>query len=111
VPVTVPIVAPNPVTGDRATVYFSVSEPTDKVTLEIVTDSFRKVYKEVYMGNAMNVSSATASNVTHRADGFSIGRNAIKLNIESLRLANGLYFVVVRLPNGEKAIGKLVIIR
>jgi hypothetical protein len=98
------------VTGDRATVYFSVSEPTDTVTLEIVTDSFRKVFKEVYLGNSMSVGN-TSTRTAHRADGFSIGRNVVQLNIANMRLANGLYFVVVRLPNGEKGIGKLVILR
>jgi hypothetical protein len=104
-----PVVYPNPVTGDNPQISFVLNAPTDSVSVEIVTDAFRKVYREVVLGGSSDVGAGSTD--TNRTGGFSIGRNTIRLNLENLNLANGLYYVVLRLPNGTKSVGKMVIAR
>jgi hypothetical protein len=104
-------VYPNPVNGGNPQISFIINAPTDSVSVEIATDAFRKVYSEVVLGSSSNVGMAVGSADLNRTGGFSIGRNSIRLNLESLNLANGLYYVIIRLPNGTKSVGKLVIVR
>lgn len=65
------------------------------------------VYSDVVAGDDSDISSVAYS----KNGRFSIGQNAITLNLQSLNLANGIYYVILRLPDGTKAIGKLVILR
>jgi len=100
---TTPVVYPNPCKGRDVLVDFTIAQPVKFVSLEIVTDAYRKVHREVVLGNAAAIGNGNT--------GFVIGRNTVRLSLGSLRLANGVYYLVVRLPDGTKAIGKLVILR
>lgn len=75
--------------------------------MNVVTVANRLVYSDVVAGDDTDISAVAYS----KNGRFSIGQNAITLNLQSLKLANGLYYVIIRLPDGSKAVGKLVIIR
>lgn len=91
---TTPIVYPNPVSTDDPKVAFTLNAQVTSVTVEVVTDSFRVVYKNVETGT------------------FNIGPNTVGLPVRNLNLANGLYYVIIRLPDGTtESVGKMVIVR
>lgn len=90
-PIETPVVYPNPSRDDQPIhVVFQLNKGADRVVVSVVTDDFRLVYKKVSLGP------------------FWTGRNTLVLPREGLHLANGLYYVIVTLPSGEKAVGKMV---
>jgi hypothetical protein len=97
-------VYPNPVNGDVAKVSFTLNESVSSVSVEVVTDSFRKVYKNLVYGTAMKSRSCN-----NGAGGFNIGRNTICLDMGDLNLSNGLYYVIIRLSDGTHAVAKFAI--
>jgi hypothetical protein len=106
------VVYPNPVNAGNPQVLFTLNTATDSVSVEVVTDTFRKVYREVVLGNSSNVETGEAGSMgLNRTDGFSVGKNNIRLNLQSLKFANGLYYVIIRLPDGSKSVARMVVLR
>jgi hypothetical protein len=85
------VVYPNPAPiEDPIHVSFKLNQPADYVTIQVWTPANRRVY-------------------THKVTGpFSVGLKTVTLDLPQLKLANGLYYVVIRLPNGKQSIGKWV---
>jgi hypothetical protein len=100
------VVYPNPVEGGTVKVAFTLNEAFASVTVKIVTSSYRVIYT-----NALSASSSRSGSCTNDVAGFTIGQNYVCLNIADLNLANGLYYVVITLPDGTTATTQLVIIR
>jgi hypothetical protein len=67
-----------------------LNEPADNVTVQVWTPANRLVYENTVPGP------------------FSIGMVTVTLDLPQLDLANGLFYVIVKLPDGSQAIGKLV---
>ena len=69
---------------------FNLNEPVDSLTVQVWTTANRLVYENQVPGP------------------FSIGMATVTLDLPQLDLANGLFYVIVRLPDGQHSIGKLV---
>ena len=92
VAVTTPIAFPNPVRVDEPIkVAFNLNKPVDYVTVILTTDAYRVITRNTVPGP------------------FSIGMATVTLDLPGLHLSNGIYYVVVRLPDGTtESVGKLV---
>jgi hypothetical protein len=101
-----PVVYPNPVEGGTAKVAFTLNEAVASVRVKIVTSSYRVIYT-----NVVSMSSSRSGSCTNDVAGFIVGQNYICLNVSDLNFANGLYYVVITLPDGTTATTQLVIIR
>jgi hypothetical protein len=101
-----PVVYPNPVEGGTVKVAFTLNEAVASISVKIVTSSYR-----VIDTNVVSTSSSRMGPCTNDIAGFTVGQNYICLNIADLNLANGLYYVVITLPDGTTATTQLVIIR
>jgi hypothetical protein len=95
-PVTTPIPFPNPATTDDGKVAFRLNVPASLVTLKVYTVDYRLILSKTYPGP------------------FGIGMTVLPLKIEDRKgskLANGLYYIVVVLPSGDRAIGTLFFLK
>jgi hypothetical protein len=100
------VLYPNPSDGRDTTLSFVINKPVSSVTVDVMTPANRSIYHDVFLGNATGVSTSIRP-----SGGFSIGQNAVRLSVQSMHLANGLYYVVLRLPDGTKSNGKWVVVR
>ena len=87
-------------------VAFTLNEAFASVTVKIVTSSYRVIYT-----NVLSTSSSRSGSCTNDVAGFTVGQNYVCLNIADLNLANGLYYVVIALPDGTSATTGLVVLR
>jgi hypothetical protein len=90
--VTTPIPFPNPTTGDEGKLAFQLNAPARWVMLKVYTVDYRLILRKTYRGP------------------FQIGWTILPMKLEDQKgalLANGIYYLVVELPNGDRAIGTL----
>jgi hypothetical protein len=100
-----PVVYPNPVEGGNAKVAFTLNGAVASVTVKVVTSSYRVIYT-----NVVSTSISRSGSCTSGVAGFTVGQNYVCLNIADLNLANGLYYVVIALPDGTSATTELVVL-
>jgi len=74
-------------------VAFHLDVTTDEVRLQVVTAAFRKVYDRSVTGP------------------FEAGENTLDLDLAGLRLANGLYYLVIRPSTGRSYKLKFVVLQ
>ena len=88
------MVYPNPLRGEGPIrVAFALSEETEEVRVTVVTVAYRKVHEQAF------------STVGRK------GNLSLVLDRGDMKLANGLYYVLVRYPSGHQAVGKFVVLR